>query len=330
MVNSEALKCTLPKFERLDDVKPTRPMIGLDLGGTKLEAVVLSPSGEELFRLRVPTRSELGYDHILGELNQIYQRALSAIDNIPHTLGIGTPGSLSLETGLMKNCNTTCLNGKPLASDLSRFIGEPFLIENDANCFALAESFWGAARGCSVVFGVILGTGCGGGLIIDNRIWRGPNAIAGEWGHSVLIPGGRPCYCGKRGCVETYISGSGIQNAFLDNTGDSLSVEEILDLADQGVEVAREIMSTAVTSFALALSNVINILDPDVVVLGGGLSNLAPLYVEGIEQLKPLIFSDSFRTRVVGNDLGDSAGVIGAARLGAFLSETGEQVIITP
>ena len=325
------MKHSTPLFEGVENLRPQYPMIGIDLGGTKIESVVLSPSGEELFRHRVPTHSENGYDHIIAEIHQIYLRTLASIDNQPHTLGFGTPGSLSVETGLMKNCNTTCLNGKPLSRDLSGFIDIPFIIENDANCFALAESIWGAGRGHSVVFGVILGTGCGGGIVIDQRIWRGPNTIAGEWGHSVLIPGGRPCYCGKRGCVETYISGSGIQNAYLETTGLQAPVEEILDLADQGHPEACEIMDTAITSFALALSNVINILDPGIIVLGGGLSNLAPLYAEGIQRLRELVFSDTFTTRIVANELGDSAGVLGAARLGATLPVSGvPEVIITP
>jgi len=191
---------------------------GIDLGGTKTEGVILAPEGRERLRERIPTDAS-GYASVLTGIERLYLRLVRAADGAPHTLGIGTPGALSRRTGLLRNSNTTCLNGMPVARDLRARLGRDLAIENDANCFALAEALAGAGRGHRVVFGVILGTGCGGGIVIDGRVHGGLQSIAGEWGHTVIDPAGPACYCGARGCVETFISGSGLENRYADRTG---------------------------------------------------------------------------------------------------------------
>ena len=188
--------------------------IGIDLGGTKIEGVALDAHGRESARRRIDTEAQGGPQHIVARISELYAGLLYQIDDAPHTLGIGTPGAMSPKTGLLKNSNTVCLNGLPLQAMLEVALRHPLRIENDANCFALAEALHGAGRGHDMVFGVILGTGCGGGLVIDARVRTGPQAIAGEWGHMVLDPAGDTCYCGGRGCVETFISGSGLERRF--------------------------------------------------------------------------------------------------------------------
>src|SRR3984957_5870300 len=193
--------------------------IGIDLGGTKIEGIVLDESGKELFRKRIETQQENGYGHILNRIKELHGELSSQIQHQPHTFGIGTPGAISPRTGLMKNSNTVCLNGQPVKSDLEKLLSRKIEIQNDANCFAMAEALLGAGRGKKFVFGVIMGTGCGGGIVHKGEVIVGRQAIAGEWGHMSLIPDGPVCYCGKRGCVELYISGGGAEARYAEKFG---------------------------------------------------------------------------------------------------------------
>jgi fructokinase len=290
-----------------------RRYIGVDLGGTKIEGVVLDADLAPLVRTRVPTRRERGYDHIVDAVAGL----VAAL--VPHApdaqIGIGTPGSPSARDGTLKNSNTTCLNGRPLHADLEARLGRPVRLENDANCFALAEARGGAGRGHRVVFGVILGTGVGGGIVIDGRLWPGPQHIAGEWGHHAVDPAGPPCYCGQRGCVETLVSGPAVEAGYRAAGGPPLSAEEIVARAGGGEACAAAVVERWLAHVGRALANVIAILDPDVVVLGGGLSNVSALYDRGRDAVARVVFNDELRTPIVRNQLGDSAGVIGAALL---------------
>jgi fructokinase len=293
---------------------PAGRAIGIDLGGTKIEGVVLDETLAPTVRRRVPTERERGYEHIL-------ERVAALVEELrPHApdasvIGIGTPGSLSMRDGRLKNSNTTCLNGRPLQTDLERRLGLPVRLENDANCFALAEALAGAGRGHALVFGVILGTGVGGGIVHQGNLWTGPQHIAGEWGHHGVDPDGPTCYCGRRGCVETLLSGPALEAAYRATGGPTASVAEIAGRATGGDPTAGAALERYVESFGRALANVINILDPDVVVLGGGLSNLDVLYSSGRQAVARHVFNDEFRTPIVRHQLGDSAGVIGAALL---------------
>ncbi|MGA1194564.1 MAG: ROK family protein [Kiritimatiellia bacterium] len=290
--------------------------VGIDLGGTKIEGVVLDPRGEVLVRRRVPTVQEDGYEAILDCIAVLYRGVVEEAGNPDHTLGIGTPGAVSPRTGLLKNSNTLCLNGKPIHRDLESRVEHALRLENDANCFALAEAIQGAGRGARMVFGVIMGTGCGGGLVIDGQVWTGAQAIGGEWGHMSIDPAGAPCYCGRRGCVETFISGSGLQRQWRERHGQARSLPDIVAGHRSGEPEACAFMADFFEHFGRALGNLINVLDPDVVVLGGGVSNIDELYTEGAAGVGRHIFSDSMETPIVRHQLGDSAGVIGAALLG--------------
>jgi fructokinase len=290
-------------------------LLGIDLGGTKIEGVVLDEDGQPIRRLRVATERERGYEHILDRVAEVVA-ALQPEAPDCRTIGIGTPGSLSMRTGLLKNSNTTCLNGRALKDDLEARLGVPVRLENDANCFALAEARGGAGEGHRVVFGVILGTGVGGGIVFDGRVWSGPQRIAGEWGHHVIDPAGPPCYCGARGCAETFLAGPALERAYAALGGDGASAGEIGARAAAGEPRAGTVLDGYLERFGCALANVVNILDPDVVVLGGGLSNLPALYDRGREAVARHVFNDELRTPIVPNRLGDSAGVLGAALLG--------------
>jgi fructokinase len=290
--------------------------IGIDLGGTKIEGVVLDPEGSVIFKKRVSTERHEGYDAILARVRSLYDDLLVSAGPGPSTVGIGTPGAISPRTQLMKNSNTTCLNGRRLAEDLTRLIGRPIRVENDANCFALAEGLRGAGKGHRMVFGVIMGTGCGGGLMMDGQVWTGPQRIGGEWGHMSIDPGGPDCYCGSRGCVETYISGGGLENRFQAKTGERLSATQIVDYWRQGNLAAAEQMEEFFDRFGRSVANLIAVLDPDAIVLGGGLSAIPELYTTGRTMAQKYVFSDSLDTPIVSNALGDSAGVLGAALIG--------------
>ena len=323
--------------------------IGIDLGGTKTEGIVMDAGGAILHRERRPTPQADGYEAILDNIRMLVT-GLEQQAGSPCTVGIGTPGAISAKTGCLKNSNTVCLNGRPIRNDLERLLAREIRIANDANCFALSEAIDGAGRGAGVVFGVILGTGVGGGIVIDGRLHEGPQHIAGEWGHNVLEPDGPPCYCGKRGCVETFLSGPGLQRDYAAHGGgDRLGTPEIVQRAGQGDATAQAAMARYLDRFGRALSVVINILDPDVIVLGGGMSNLDRLYTDGRDAIGKHVFAahgsanavpytdavmpregrspkrpgagsagaanDELRTALVRHRHGDSSGVRGAAQL---------------
>jgi fructokinase len=288
--------------------------LGIDLGGTKIEGVVLGEDGKAIERRRIATEREHGYDHILDRVAGLVADLRRHVPDCER-VGIGTPGSLSQSNDRLKNSNTTCLNGRPLRADLVARLGVDVRLENDANCFALAEAQQGAGRGCRLVFGVILGTGVGGGLVWDGEVWTGPQHIAGEWGHHRIDPAGTRCYCGERGCVETGLSGPALERAYADAGGAPCSPAEIAARAAAGDGRAARVLDAYVDLFGRALANVVNIVDPDVVVLGGGLSNLDVLYSRGRAAVEHYVFNDELRTPIVRNHLGDSAGVIGAALL---------------
>jgi fructokinase len=290
--------------------------IGIDLGGTKIEGIVLDAQGVELYRKRIPTEQEHGYTHILNRIKTLYAELTAHIRNAPHTFGIGTPGAISKRSGLMKNSNTVCLNGQPVKAELERLLGRKIEIQNDANCFAMAEALHGAGKGKNLVFGVIMGTGCGGGIVYKGEVLTGPQSIAGEWGHMSINPSGPVCYCGQRGCVETYISGSGAAARYAEQFGEKKTVAEIEEAYLRGEPRASEFMKTFFWHFGRSLANLIDILDPDVVVIGGGVSKVKSLYTEGVAEVAKQVFSDSLETPIVENKLGDSAGVIGAALVG--------------
>lgn len=290
--------------------------IGIDLGGTKIEGIVLNKDLSEIFRKRISTEQEKGYDRILENIANLYKDLCNHINDKPHTFGIGTPGSISGRTGLMKNSNTTCLNGRTFKVDLEKKLGRKIQIENDANCFAMTEAIKGAGKGKKMVFGVIMGTGCGGGIVYNEELITGKQSISGEWGHMSIDPKGPDCYCGKKGCAETYISGGGLENRYKDLTGEKISLVDIMEKYRNQDQDAKKIIHGFFENFGRSLSNVINILDPDIVVLGGGLSNIDELYTSGIDQIKKYIFNDSLETEIVKNQYGDSAGVWGAALIG--------------
>ncbi|MGH1343482.1 MAG: ROK family protein [Nannocystales bacterium] len=287
--------------------------LGIDLGGTKTEIVALE-GAEQRWRKRVPTPSD-DYDAIISAIVDLHREATQAL-GVGGTLGIGTPGSVSPKTGLMRNCNTQVLNGRPLRADVEAALGREVRLANDANCFALSEATDGAGAGAAVVFGVILGTGVGGGLVVDGRLLEGHNGIAGEWGHSPCPRGpdelgpGPLCYCGRRGCVETLLSGPALAAEHQREFGGDASAAELVGLAS-----AAPLWERYEARLARALGTVVNLLDPDVIVLGGGLSNVARLY----EHVPPLLaehaFSDVFDTPILPAQHGDSSGVRGAACL---------------
>jgi fructokinase len=304
--------------------------IGIDLGGTKIEAVALSPAGEEIARRRVSTPRD--YAASLDAVAALV-RELERVADQAGTVGIGIPGTVVPRTGLVKNANSVWLNGRPLRRDLEERLGRPVRLMNDANCFALSEATDGAAAGAHVVFGVILGTGVGGGIVIDGRCLSGANLIAGEWGHNQLPwltsdewPG-PPCYCGKRGCVETWLSGPAFERDHAEHTGLALSSREIVSAAggDPGAAASGDPGAAATLAryydrLGRALASLINVLDPDVVVLGGGMSNIPELPEAVCAVLPRYLFaagatSDPVATRVVRAAHGDSSGVRGAAWL---------------
>jgi fructokinase len=290
--------------------------IGIDLGGTKIEGVVLDANGREIFRKRIPTEREHGYQHILNRLKLLHDELAAAADGQPTTFGIGTPGAISPRTGLLKNSNTVCMNGQPVKTDLARLLGRNVEIQNDANCFAMAEALLGAGKGKKLVFGVIMGTGCGGGIVYKGDVFTGPQAIAGEWGHMCIDPHGPLCYCGQRGCTETFISGGGLERRYAERYGVKRPLKEVEAAYFAGEPPAVEFMQEFFDRFGRAMANLIDILDPDVIVLGGGVSNFKAVYTEGVAAVKKYVFTDELETPIVKHQLGDSAGVLGAALVG--------------
>lgn len=292
---------------------------GIDLGGTKIEGAILDPSHPEkaIQRLRVPTEASNGYEHILGQFSKLVSMLEEASGlKRPARIGIGTPGVTTPQTGLLKNSNTLCLNGKPLAADLSRILGCEAILANDANCCALAEATLGAAKGHKTVFGIILGTGVGGGIVVDGRVLSGAHGICGEWGHNPLHGEEAPCYCGRKGCVEMVCAGPSLERYYAAMSGKNLKLPEIVKLAQEGDAGANRVLERLRAKFAEALGTVINILDPDAVVIGGGVGNLDLLYTrETREAVLSHLFNDRFDTPLLKPALGDSAGVFGAAML---------------
>jgi len=284
--------------------------LGVDLGGTKIEAILLDENFVVIERKRIPTPKN-DYDKILDSISSLVLDLSKNTSDF--TLGICTPGAISKQTGLIKNSNTQCLVGRSLKEDLENKLDKKISMENDANCFALAEATLGVALDFDLVFGVILGTGVGGGIVIDKNLHSGRTNIGGEWGHHTLHRNGNPCYCGKTGCVETYISGPSLENQWTLLTGKSQPLPEILSNIDN--EIGKKWKDNFLENFGYGLANVIDILDPDVIVLGGGLSNIDFLYTEGKESVYNKVFSDSIDTPILQNKLGDSAGVFGACML---------------
>jgi fructokinase len=293
--------------------------IGIDLGGTKIEIVAFDAQGAQLLRQRAAT--PVGdYTAILRTIVELVRGAESTL-GLRASVGIGTPGSMARRTGLLRGSNSVCLNGRAIKADLEICLEREVRITNDANCFALSEAIDGAGKGDAVVFGVILGTGVGGGIVVGERVLTGPNAIAGEWGHNPLPwPvadefAGPACYCGRCGCIETYVSGPGLERDHRRVAGEALSSRSIVANAAAGDAACEASLRRYEQRLARALAHVINILDPDVIVLGGGMSNLDRLYASVPALWTPWVFSDRVDTRLVRNAHGDSSGVRGAAWL---------------
>jgi fructokinase len=301
----------------------TVPAIGVDLGGTKIEAVVLDDSGRSLWRERVPTPAG-DYRAILGTIQALVQRAEADLGLAGCTVGVGTPGTATA-AGLIKNANSTCLNGQPLQRDLEQVLMRPVRLANDANCLALSEATDGAAAGADVVFAVILGTGVGAGVVVHGQQLSGPNGLAGEWGHNPLPwPAdderpGAACYCGQHGCIETWLSGPGMARDHAGHTGEQFSAQQIGARAAQGDAACEATLQRYESRLARSLAHVINLLDPHVIVLGGGLSHLDRLVVNVPRRWGEHVFSggleDPVRTVLKRSLHGDSSGVRGAAWL---------------
>lgn len=328
------------------NTRPDTLRLGVDLGGTKIEIIALDSQGNELLRRRVPT-PQTDYPATVEAVVNLVRQAETEL-GATGSVGIGTPGALSHATGFMKNCNSTCLIGQPLKTDLEAALGREIRLTNDANCFALSEATDGAAAGAEVVFGVILGTGVGGGIVVNGHVINGINSIAGEWGHSplpyfqfrhaqadheetgrhpatgepIVHPwpserecNGPQCYCGKKGCIEAYLSGPAMAADHIRYGGEDLPAHEIAQLAAAGYGPCSRTLARYEERLARALAGVINILDPDVIVLGGGLSNIQRLY-DNVPKLWPrYVFSDTIQTKLVPPKHGDSSGVRGAAWL---------------
>lgn len=298
------------------------PIWGIDLGGTKIEGVVLEDRGQPniLKRLRVPTEKHKGYQHIIGQIVKLVEVLMAETGVKPEKLGIGTPGAIEPTTQTLKNSNTTVLNGKYLKRDLELALSMPIEMANDANCFAMAETHYGAIReqvpDAKVVFGIIMGTGVGGGLVINGEVWNGRHGIAGEWGHSYMNSPGGDCYCGKKGCTETILSGPSLERFYADKMGIPRRLSEIIELyKDGGDDVAIETVQRLIKFFGQGVASIINLLDPDAIVIGGGLSKIDLLYDEGLKSVEKHIFNPTLETPILKPKLGDSAGVFGAALL---------------
>lgn len=294
--------------------------IGVDLGGTKIEIIALDDQGQEMHRQRIAT-PQGDYAATLRAITQLVKSTQNSLGIDISQVGIGTPGAVSHITGLMKNSNSTCLNHKPLQQDLMSVLQCKVRIANDANCFALSEAVDGAGKDATVVFGIILGTGTGGGVVVNGQLLTGINAITGEWGHNQLpwpknheLPGPN-CYCGRSGCIETWLSGPGMQDDYFSRTGEHLNVEQIVQKAQAGSQEAELCLLDYEDRLARALASVINILDPDAIVLGGGVSNIKRLYRSIPKIWQQYVFSDEVKTQLLPAKYGDSSGVRGAAWL---------------
>jgi predicted NBD/HSP70 family sugar kinase len=299
----------------------SRLLWGIDLGGTKIEGVILQAEGisKPVVRTRIDTEGTKGYEHIVHQIVKLVDRMKEQSGLQPEKIGFGTPGVLDPVLQTMKNCNSTALNGRPLKKDLEERLDIPVVLANDANCFALAETRWGVVKqrcpDAQMVFGIIMGTGVGGGLVFNNQVWNGKHGIAGEWGHNFLDESGGACYCGKTGCVETVISGPATERYFEQITGEKIELKEISKRYKDGDAASEQTIQRLCNFFGKAVSVVVDILDPDVIVIGGGVGNIDALYTEGIEALKKYIFNNRVDVPVLKPILGDSAGVFGAAAL---------------
>lgn len=297
---------------------------GVDLGGTKIEGVILQDpeNPEPIARIRIPTEAAGGYDHIINRIKLLIDRLSEESGLKPERIGIGTPGAIDPSTGLLKNSNTTSLNGKPLKTDLEKKLGIPATMANDANCFALAETRLGVAAksapGAEVIFGVIMGTGVGGGLVVNGKVINGLHSIAGEWGHNFLDNSGGRCYCGKTGCVETILAGPALEKHYKALTGRQAKLKHIVEMHERKTDPhATLVMQRLTAYFGKAIAAVINLIDPDAVILGGGLGNINLLYSDGVKEAAKYTFNNRLHTAFLKPDLGDSAGVFGAAMLTA-------------
>lgn len=292
--------------------------LGIDLGGSKTEVVVLDSDNKPLYRRRVVTPAH-SYTAILAMIEQLVNAAEAEL-GVRASIGVGTPGAISVRSGLIRNSNTQCLNARPLLQDIEARLGRPARIQNDANCFALSEAHSGAAAGYALVFGVIIGTGTGAGLVIDGRLLQGRHGIAGEWGHNPLpwqraADGEQPCFCGKKACIETFLSGPGLARNYLAAHARSLDSRAIVEAASAGDSSCVEMMDCYYDQMARALAHVINIIDPDAIVLGGGMSNIDALYQQIPLRLPAYVFSDYVETPILRARHGDASGVFGAAML---------------
>lgn len=296
---------------------------GIDLGGTKIEGVILKSAQEPvvIFRDRVPTEAAKGYESILYQVKKLVGHMEEAAGYKTERIGIGTPGVLIPNLGVMKNCNATALNGMPLKADLEKLLGIKLELANDANCFALAETHLGVVKEkfpeAKIIFGIILGTGVGGGIVVNGQVLNGFHGNAGEWGHNYL-PGmeGKQCFCGKKGCNESILAGPSLEHYYNELTGERLNLKEIADRAKAGTdEAASRTINRLIEGFGIAISVIINVIDPDVIVIGGGVGNIDRLYTDGVAEIKRKALDHVFEATVVKPSLGDSAGVFGAAYL---------------
>lgn len=299
-----------------------QPLWGLDLGGTKIEGAILESrtNPRVLHRMRIPTEAGKGYGHIVNQVVKLTDMLSGESGLKPLSIGIGHPGTLDPHTGLIKNANTTALNGRPFNVDLEQKLGVPVRLANDANCFAMAEAALGGVRrvlpDAEVVFGVILGTGVGGGWVIHGKVINGRQGIGGEWGHNFLDESGGPCYCGRTGCVETVISGPALEKFYEKRTLRHLPLRDIVAAAEMGDdEAAAQTLDRLIHFFGKAIAVVINIMDPDAIVLGGGVGNIERLYTDGVAEARKYLFNTRIDTVFLKPELGDSAGVFGAALL---------------
>ncbi len=305
---------------------------GIDLGGTKIEGVILESAANPkvLYRERISTEADKGYEHIVNQLVKMVEMMRSDAGYSSDRIGFATPGTLDPQLGVMKNCNTTALNGKPLKKDLEKLLNVQVYMANDANCFALAETRLGVVKekfpNAQVVFGVIMGTGVGGGLVVNGEVINGLQGIGGEWGHNFLDESGGPCYCGKTGCVENVLSGPALEKFYFNRSGEKRSMKEIVARAEANTDkYASETMARLASFFGRALSVLINIIDPDVIVIGGGVGNINLIYTQGREAVLKNVFNNRLETPIVRPMLGDSAGVFGAA----FLTNKKVEVVHT-
>lgn len=299
-----------------------KPLWGIDLGGTKIEGIIL-PSLHDtnsIVRTRLDSGADQGYENILDQILKLVKMMQEQSGIVPEKIGFGTPGVLDPFLNTMKNCNSTALNGMPLKDDLQKKLNLEIVLANDANCFALAETYWGAVKqktpAAKMVFGIIMGTGVGGGIVYNDHVWSGRHGIGGEWGHNFLDESGGACYCGKTGCVETVISGPATERYYEKISGKKLKLKEISINYKKGADKAAiETIERLCQFFGKAVSVITNMLDPDTIVVGGGVGNIDQLYTKGVDSLKKYIFNNRLDTPVLKPVLGDSSGVFGAAAL---------------